>query len=411
MSRPPIRLLYVQPAEAFGGAERQGVLHISKLAGHGFHVTPVVGPGALIRSALADEGIHDYVFLKHLSHGANHPMGGARKVAFAARAVADWIATERSIRALIVARRIQIIVANRTTGWIAAGPVARLLGIPIVWRGGSRITAPFQAHVLKFLSRRLRPDFLLANCEAVRADLVPLVGCPSEILRNGVDTRRFDPARVPPRFRQGLGIADDVPVVGFSSRPAPGKGIELLAHVAERTAQKLPKVQFLVAGEFGWRRHFEQMAVARGLGGRLRFLGHVPDVETFLRSCDAVVLTSKAKSIEGSPNALLEAMAMERPVVATRVGGVGEAVTDGVEGFLVDEDQGDAFATRLADLLSDRDRRLRMGRAGRAAVVDKFHSEKVVANLANLLHSLLAQTPTTTERVDRDHRGRIARAA
>ncbi len=164
MSRSLIRLLYVQPAEAFGGAERQGVLHISKLAAHGFDITPVVGPGALIKSALADEGIHDHVFMRHLSHGAEHPMDGVGKLAFAARSVAEWIVTEGSLLALAIERRIEIIVANRTTGWIAAGPVARLLGIPIVWRGGSRITSPYQARVLKFLSRRLRPDLLLANC-------------------------------------------------------------------------------------------------------------------------------------------------------------------------------------------------------------------------------------------------------
>ncbi len=408
----PIRLLYLQPAEGFGGAERQGVLHISKLVDHGFDVTPVVGPGQPIRRALDDLGVDDFVFLTHLSHEADYPLSSIpAKLRFADGFFRDWLTTQRSLYRLAVARRIQVIVANRSTGWIAASLVARRLGIPIVWRGGSRITSDGEATALRLFSRILPPTLLLANCEAVRNDLAPLVGVPSQILRNGVDVERFDPVRTAPRFRQQLGIADDVPVVGFPSRPAPEKGLELLARVAERTARALPKVRFLVAGEFGWRRHFEGMMAARGLGHRVQFLGHVPEIEAFHRSCDAIVLTSKAHSIEGSPNTLLEAMAMERPVVATRVGGVSEAVSDGVEGFLVEDEDEAGFSARLVTLLSDRDARRKMGRAGRATIVEKFHHEKVVATLADLIHALVSDGAPTHTRHDWERRGRVANAA
>jgi glycosyltransferase involved in cell wall biosynthesis len=391
----PVRLLYVQPSEVFGGAERQGVLHMARLAEHGFDVVPVVGPGRLITRALEEQGIDDYVFLEHLTHEASYPVAGLGKLRFAAGAVRDWLATQHSLVGLAVRHRSELIFASRSTGWLAASGVARGLGIPLVWRGGGRPTSRTELAILAVLARFFCPDLLVANCRAVRGDLAPALRCPTEILPNGVDVQRFDPARVRARFRHELNLGPGVPVVGFPSRPAPEKGMELLAEVAERTARRVPDVRFLVAGEFGWRPHFEELFAARGLYDRVRFLGHVEDVETFLRSCDVVVLTSKARSIEGSPNALLEAMAMERPVVATRVGGVEEVITDGVEGFLVPDGDADAFSRRLAELLGDRDLQRRMGTAGRAHIVAEHHHEKVAADLARMLHEVLARAGTS----------------
>jgi glycosyltransferase involved in cell wall biosynthesis len=397
-SDDPVRLMYVLPAELFGGAERQGVLHISKLGDHGFEVLPVVGPGTPIRRALADEGVEDYLFLEHLCHEAYYPLTGLGRLRFGTQFVRDWVNTQRSLLKLAMRRGVDLIFANRSTGWIGGSFVARMLDVPLVWRGGSRLTQRTEASALGVLSRFARPDLFLANCEAVRADLAPMVDCPTRILRNGVDTRRFDPSRVRPRIREELGLGADVPIVGFPSRPAPEKGMELLAKVAELTARQIPNVRFLVAGEFGWRSHYEKAFAAQGLGDRIRFLGHMDQVEIFLGSCDAVVLTSKAHSIEGSPNALLEAMAMERPVVATQVGGVGEAVTDGVEGFLTREDDAGAFARRLTELLRDHVLRRRMGAAGRAAILERYHHEKVVGELAGVLHSLVRASRASTGR-------------
>ena len=385
---PRLRILYVQPAEVFGGAERQGVLHIAELARHGFEVVPVVGPGRAITDALETAGVHDYEFLDHLTHESDAPMGTLGTLAFAARATSDWLATQRSLARIARQRHVDLVFASRAVGWIAASAVARRLGLPLVWRGGGRITSPLEVSGMRLLVRALRPDLLLANCEAVRSDFAPLIRAPSRILRNGVDVTRFDPARVRPRFRRELGIAADTPVIGFPSRPAPGKGMELLARVVERTARELPTAVFLVAGEFGWRRHYEEMMAARGLGERVRFIGHVSDVESFHASCDVVVLTSRAHSIEGSPNTVLEAMAMERPVVATDVGGVAEALRDGVEGFLVPDENADRFAARLVQLLASAPLRRMMGRAGRATIVERFHHEKVVAELAGILREV-----------------------
>jgi glycosyltransferase involved in cell wall biosynthesis len=278
-------------------------------------------------------------------------------------------------------------MTNRTIGWLAASLVALLAGAPLVWRSGSRTTSRFEELAIGVLGRVTRPGLLLANCEPVRADLAPLVRCPSRILHNGVDTGRFDPARVRPRFREELAL-EGKPLVGFPARPAPEKGMELLTRVVRLTAQRMPNVCFLVAGEFGWRSHYMKIFADQGLDRWVRFLGHVDDIECFLRSCDVAILTSKPESVEGSPNALLEAMAMELPVVATAVGGVAEAITEGVSGFLIAPNDAEMFANRLIELLRDLSLRRRMGSAGRAAILERFHHETVVSELASMLRAL-----------------------
>jgi glycosyltransferase involved in cell wall biosynthesis len=392
----PIRVLYVLPAEGFGGAERQGVLHISKLREHGFEMVAVVGPGAPIRRALNAEGVHDYVFLENLCHDDDRPMSGLEKLKFVGAFVGDWLRTQRHLRRLIATHKVQLVFANRSIGWLAASPVARLAGVSLVWRSGSRTTSRFEDVAIGALSWATRPDLLLVNCDAVRTDLAPLMNCPTRILHNGVDTWRFDSARVRPRIREELGLGD-APVVGFPARPAPEKGMELLARVVQLTMRRVPDVHFLVAGEFGWRNHYMKQFAEEDLGERVRFLGHVDDIESFLRSCDVAVLTSRGESIEGSPNALLEAMAMELPVVATAVGGVAEAVTDGISGFLIAQDDADMFANRLTELLLNPALRQRMGSAGRAEILRRFNHDAVVAELAGVLRALVRGPPARSE--------------
>jgi glycosyltransferase involved in cell wall biosynthesis len=114
----------------------------------------------------------------------------------------------------------------------------------------------------------------------------------------------------------------------------------------------------------------------------VRFLGQLDAVEDFFRSVDVVLMTSRERSIEASPNALLEAMACGRPVVATRVGGVPELVLDGLQGYLVPDGDASAFARRLLDVLDDDERRTAFGRAGRSIAVSHHRPSSVVSEFA-----------------------------
>jgi glycosyltransferase involved in cell wall biosynthesis len=93
---------------------------------------------------------------------------------------------------------------------------------------------------------------------------------------------------------------------------------------------------------------------------------------------------------EGTPVSVIEALAAERPAVATHVGGIPDVVRDGVDGFLVDSDEPDALAERLAELAADAPRRAAMGEAGRARVLERYAVERLVADIDALYRELLA---------------------
>lgn len=373
-----MRILYLLPAEGFGGAERQGVLHIKHLPEHGVDVVGVVGPGRPIFDALERAGASGYRSFSHFPRVTHANLSPLENVAYFARWCRCHQRSVRAICALAAPLDVDLIVANRTFAWLVAAPVAARLGVPYVLRAGSRPASPFAPLLLRLLCERWGPPAaLLANCEAVRRPIQRPLGCPSWVVPNAVDTLAFAPRGRPSGPRR---------VVGMAARPAPEKGFELLLRTVADVCKRRPDVVFEVAGEFGWRPHFEREAERAGLAGHLRFLGHVSDVASFYERCDVVVLTSRERSIEGSPNALLEAMAMQRPVVATAVGGIPEIVRHGLEGFVVPPDAG-AFVASVVMLIDDAELRERMGRAGRSRVMRRHAIPQVMATLAGALHS------------------------
>jgi len=390
-----VKVLYLQPAEAFGGAERQGVLHIRHLPEHGVEVVPVVGPGRAILRELDDAGVTGHVHFPYLPGATHARMSAAGNLAY----LADWTrAIRTSVDAfgeIAAAEAPDLILANRTVGWLVAAPVARLLGIPWVARAGSRpVTRLAPLGLVGLQLRWPPPAALFVNCEAVRSELGQWFRCPTFDLPNAVDTRRFDPARAVPAGQPG--VRADRPVVGIAARPAPEKGVDFLLQVVAEVSRRVPGALFLWAGSFGWQPHFEEEVRRAGLTDALRFVGHVDDVAGFYAACDVVALTSRRRSIEGSPNALLEAMAMERPVVATAVGGVPEIVRSGVEGMLVDDGDVDGFASALHALLTQPKLRRRLGAAGRRRILDRHSIADVVSHLAAVLRSLVGRVRQDT---------------
>jgi glycosyltransferase involved in cell wall biosynthesis len=379
----PLRLLYLLPAEGFGGAERQGVYHLAELPHHGVQTTAIVGPGDAIVRALRNAGAsHDR--FDHFPALAPRPQGPVGHAAY----FANWV---RSIRraAVEIERRVRgasfdLIFANRTFAWLVAAQLSRKLRTPYAIRAGSRPVLPYLKRLLPLLDHAAPPAAMFTNCSAVERVMAPYLRCPAYSLPNAVDVNRFaPPSRVESNAARGrLGLALEAPLIGLAARPAPGKGFELLEEVALRIQRARPSAQFVVAGDFGWRRAIEARFSTVGLSNTVRFLGQVDTIEDFFRAVDVVLLTSRERSIEASPNALLEAMSAGRPIVATRVGGVPELVLDGLQGYLVPDGDAPGFARRILDILDDPERRKAFGKAGRAIAVSHHRTSIVVSKFA-----------------------------
>ena len=385
-----MRLLYLQPAEGFGGAERQSVSAIKHLPEKGIDVTAVVGPGTALPRALEGAGVFDYIYSDALPSWMEGPGTFTERMQRSAALAAAWRKTCKRVSKIVEERKIDVVFAARAFGWIVAASLKKSRETKVVWRAGSRATSGFNRAMLRTAGRLRRPDALISNCEAVEASVAPLLGCSSFVVQNGVDTDRFNPVDARPSFRAALGIGD-APVIGVAARPAPEKGFELLLDVIEKVRIRVPNARVLTAGEYPWRRQYEALFAAHGLDKTVTFLGHVHDMADFYRSCDVILLTSKPRSIEGSPNALLEAMAVRRPVVASKVGGIEEAVTHGVEGFLAEPDDADALACYTARLLLNSTQRKKMGAAGRNTIVSRFSQSISTARLADVLRVVAKQ--------------------
>ncbi len=124
------------------------------------------------------------------------------------------------------------------------------------------------------------------------------------------------------------------------------------------------------------------------LDGKIAFAGFRTDVPTLMRRMHLFCLTS---DYEGMPNVVLEAMALARPIVATRVGGVPEVVKDGINGFLVEPGDVEGFARKVKYLLSNPDLSRKMGLAGREIVVRNFACEKAVQRITEIYSTSLEE--------------------
>jgi glycosyltransferase involved in cell wall biosynthesis len=178
-------------------------------------------------------------------------------------------------------------------------------------------------------------------------------------------------------LREELGL--DGPTLGFAGRLMPAKALD----VALAALARLPGVSLLLVGEGPDRRALERMRDELGLDGRVRFLGgrSREDVLRVLRAADVAILSSRW---ENFPHALVEALAVGTPVVATAVGGVGEIVHDGENGLLVPSGDADALAAAVRRLLDDSALRERLAAAA-APSVARFAPEVLLGEIEGVL--------------------------
>lgn len=216
------------------------------------------------------------------------------------------------------------------------------------------------------------------------------IGEPSQyhLIRSGIEIGAYrDVASDRAQLRARLGLPADALVIGNVGRLSPPKCPELMVRAFARIAHAHPKAHLVLVGD-GWQRaEVEAEVAALGLADRVHLLGLRRDVPELLHTFDVFVMSS---SREGLPRTLPQAMAAGLPVVATRVGGIPDAVRDDVTGFLVPAGDIEALADRLHRLAADPALRAQLGAGGRAGV-EEFSVETMVRRTEELYDRLLAR--------------------
>jgi glycosyltransferase involved in cell wall biosynthesis len=240
-------------------------------------------------------------------------------------------------------------------------------------------------------------DVTLAGCRHTR-NLYKQLGANEDRLDTvyyGADASRFDPALADgASMRRTMGIAADAPLVALVAYfYPPTRGAQTPPHTIGRglkghddflaaariIVRTIPATRFVLAGgatlDAGETYRQRLIAECRDdelLRDRVIFTGNIDDVPSLLAAADVAVQCSLTENLGGT----IEALLMERPVVATRVGGMPESVRDGETGLLVPPSDPEALAAAILRLLQNRDEAAALARAGRRLMLDRFTSAR-----------------------------------
>jgi glycosyltransferase involved in cell wall biosynthesis len=210
------------------------------------------------------------------------------------------------------------------------------------------------------------------------------------VIYNGVDEERFSPLKSLPSIRAEWGMDEETAVVGTVSSLTPHKGHEYLIQAASLVLDTLPAAKFLIVGDGPLRQRLEDQAKDLNIHPAVIFTGTRKDIPEMLSLMDVFVLPSHIR--EGLGIAIIEAMAAEKPVVATDIGGIPEVVNDSETGFLVDPGNPEALSKAIIELLQNPQRAKIMGEKGRNRVKEMFTTKKMLSDIEKLYQSLANQT-------------------
>ena len=293
------------------------------------------------------------------------------------------------LRRLMLRRRVDAVVTvgtggdkmfwGRLAGWLA--------GVPVICSSLHSTGLPDR---VERLNRLLTPltDAFVAVAEPHGRYIAEYEGCPADKVRvipNGVDIEAFHPRWPNLRIQSELGLPPESPVIGIVAALRPEKNHEMFLRAAARVVRIVPAAKFVVVGDGPRRGELEAMARDLKIDGSVCFAGTRRDVPEVLSVIDLVALSSH---MEANPLCLLEAMASEKPVVATRVGSVPEAVADGETGYLVPAGDDAALAERIVELLRDPARAAAFGRAGRERVLARSSIQHMVEGYEAMIESI-----------------------
>lgn len=232
-----------------------------------------------------------------------------------------------------------------------------------------------------------RADAIVVNAAAVRTHLIErsITENKIKVIYNGLDLTRFseqvtDCASTARRFH--LPADANVKFVTLVANLRHSvKNVPMFLKTAKRVIRKCPDAHFVIAGEGELEAELRTLASELGVADHSHFIGRCTDVPALLSLSEVCVLSS---SNEGFSNSILEYMAAEKAVVATNVGGAGEAIVHGETGYLVAADDDDAMAGHLIELLTDRNVALEMGNKGKKRIVDNFSANAQLEKILEL---------------------------
>jgi len=271
-------------------------------------------------------------------------------------------------------------------------PAAKLNRIPIVCHTRNLIPN-FRSFWRTFLHF---PDVLIANSKATAESYSHYIGKHQkvEVVYNGVDIQEYSPSMNGSLVRKRYGIDDNKFLIGMVSRISLQKRQDIFIKAIAEVVKVCPNVCTLIVGDAkaerseDYLRDLHRMVGDMELRDNVIFTDFVQDMQELYACLDLLVLSSQGESFG---RVLIEAMAMEKPVVATATGGIVEVVEDGVTGLLVEPGDATNLAKAIIWMIENEENGKRMGKAGRKRVEKMFNIEKNVKETQKIYMDILTE--------------------
>jgi glycosyltransferase involved in cell wall biosynthesis len=362
-----LTILHTEASPGWGGQEIRILTEAGAFAKRGLRIMLACQPGAPLTNVAQYEGLP------------------VRPVAM--RGALDVMACWR-LRRLMRVEGVDLVHTHSSIDAWLAGFAAKSLGLPVV---RSR-------HVFIPVKRRRNfvynafSDRVIASGEAIREVLIKggvhagkIVAIPA-----GVDVTRFHPGISGDAIRRELGLHG--PVIGTVARFSSSKGHRVLLKAIPEILNQEPAAEFVWVGDGVGREALTQAVAQAGLAAKIRLTGFREDVATLLAAMDVFVLPSIK---EGVPQAILQALAMGKPVVASDNGGIPEVIQHQHTGLLVPPNDPAALATAVVQVLRHRTQAAAWAEAGRQLVSTHYTLDRMIDRTAAVYTAVLVEKGLT----------------
>ena len=289
------------------------------------------------------------------------------------------------------------IIHTNTIGDLQAMVAAHIIGVPLVATIREIYTKPRWATYLLSMIVYFLANRITCVSDAVKNEMFSFDKGQGKVsvINNGIDTEYFDPTKVNSGIRNDFQIPVRTKIIGVIGLLDPWKGQNVVIESIPDVLKNYSNVMFLIIGgesknanKLGYRDKLVLRAQELGISDKVIFTGFRKDIRNVLAGLDIFIHSSI--SPDPFPTAVLEAMSMEKPVIASKSGGVLEQIEDEKDGILISPNNSEELAHELEFLLSNPVRAESLGKEGRISVIKKFNWERSINSLTEIYEDLFS---------------------
>ena len=311
------------------------------------------------------------------------------------RWIRDWQAA-RQIAQRLRRLRPALVYVNTLTG-LSGALAAKWCRVPCIWHirelfddvgGEMHDPWPGGRKAVRWCLESLADRVVVISRAVWENVLGPSCAGKTVLIPNAVEDRFFELTLTREEARRQLGLPIERPIVGVPGTLRPVKGHEFFLQALPGVVASVPSVLAAITGDGdpAYRQRLLDLVAANNLNEHVVFFGTVPDMAVFYRACDVVCIPSRSESFGRTA---IEAMAVGTPVVATRVGGLGEIINDGETGLLVEYGDIEGFRKELSCLLFDGQFRLKLADAAKNKCEAQYSRARCIESVGFIANSAI----------------------